>query len=580
MKFLIIALLITSAHNALAQKPLTLTITFPAKNDTVAAERVRLSGFTDPGAALYVNDKRIGLTPQGSFVTRVNLAEELNRIIISAQKNGAKVQDSLFIFRPPTPKSLPFEPTAIEEAAGEPKEEVWLSRGDFLNVLLKGSPGGYATFSVEKVEKHIPMVEIDSLEAGVAGIYRGVLRIGADLPTEKPLNITFELHGRDGRKKTAEAAGRLTILSEKTPLVAQIRQTASVHRSAERHLPMMRLTENVRLQVIGREKKRYKVRFSEQQIGFVDMENLTLLPSGTPLPQVSVSAPVISQDRDWFRLVFTIDRPVAFTLEKAFDSNRLDLTLFGVQQSSHWITYPSYPIDLQNLLLSQQEELVFRVSVALNQKRLWGYKVEFGDKTMTFAIRRTPDINAQNPLQGITVALDPGHGGDEHGAISPLGVLEKDVNLKWAQALAVQLSRAGARAVLTREADETVSLSERIGRAEAAEALFFLSLHNNGVPPSGNAAVAEGTGIFFTLPQNQEPAWAIFPHLVRVGLKPYGRVYNSYYVTNSTAFLAVLIEGGFLTHPQEELKLADPVFIERMASAIVDGLTDFLRAQK
>jgi N-acetylmuramoyl-L-alanine amidase len=578
--FLILLLFLHVDLKAAVDQPLLLCITFPQQSDTVDAERIRLSGYTDPGAIVSVNGKRVSLNPKGSFVTRVDLEEQMNRIIITAQKNDDAAQDILYIYRTPPLKSQPEEPTTIEQALCEPGEDIWLMAGAFLTVQMKGSPGGKASFSLDKFEKNVPMIEIDSLETnGVTGVYRGMVKIADNLATAKPLPIEFELRGRDGRKKTAEAAGKLFILSDKIPIIGQSLKVTNVHRAAERYLPFMRLPENISMQVIGREKKRFKVRFSEQQTGFVDVENIKLLTLGTPLPRTTIGAPTLSQERDWFRLIFPIDRPVAYSVEKDFQSNRLDLYLFGAQQSSHWISYPNTTIDVENLTMTQVEEYVFRTSVLVNQKRLWGYKVEFGDKTLTFSIRRPPTINPQNPLQGIIIAVDPGHGGEEFGAVSPLGMLEKDVNLRWANALASQLRRSGAEVLLTRDSDVTVSLQQRIERAEAAEAQIFISLHNNGVPPSGNAAVAEGTSTYFTLPQNKELAWAIFPQLVKLGLAPYGRVYNSYYVTNSTAFLSVLVEGGFLTHPQEELKLADSAFVDRMARAVYDGIVDFLRAQ-
>lgn len=577
--FFLLLLFFHPSAKAAGDRPLSLSITYPQQSDTVNADRVRLSGFTDPGAAVAVNGKRVSLNPQGSFVTRVDLEEQMNRIIITAQKNGDSAQDILFIYRTPTLKSLPEKPTTIDQALCEPKEDIWLMAGDYLTVQMKGSPGGKAVFSQDKIEKNIPMIEVDSSETnGIAGIYRGMVKIAGSLSTAKPLPIEFELHGMD-RKKTATAKGKLYILSERVPIIGQCNKVSSVHRSAERHLPFMRLPENISMQIIGREKKRFKVRLSEQQTGFIDIENINLQPLGTPLPKTTVGAPSLSQDREWIRLTFPIDRPVAYVVEKDFQSNRLDLVLFGAQQSSHWISFPNTTIDVENLTMTQVEEYVFRTSVLVNQKRLWGYKVEYGEKTLTFSIRRTPNINPQNPLQSIIIAVDPGHGGEEFGAVSPLGKLEKDINLKWGQALTAQLRRSGAEVMMTHDADVAVSLQERIECAEAADALFFISLHNNGVPPTGNAAVAEGTSTYFTLPQNKELAWAIFPQLVKLGLAPYGRVYNSYYVTNSTAFLAVLVEGGFLTHPQEELKLADPAFIERMARAVCDGLVDFLRAQ-
>ena len=179
-------------------------------------------------------------------------------------------------------------------------------------------------------------------------------------------------------------------------------------------------------------------------------------------------------------------------------------------------------------------------------------------------------------MANLIFAIDPGHGGDETGTTSPLGVFEKNINRIWAEKLAELLREDGAMAFLTRDEDETVSLAERIERAETANAHFFISLHNNGTTPSGNPLGSQGTSVYFTLHQNKDLNWAIYPHMVKVGLAPYGRIYNSYFVTNSTSFLVSLVEGGFLTNPFEEINLANDPFIQKMAMAVYEGIVDFL----
>ncbi|MFI4949035.1 MAG: N-acetylmuramoyl-L-alanine amidase [Alphaproteobacteria bacterium] len=81
------------------------------------------------------------------------------------------------------------------------------------------------------------------------------------------------------------------------------------------------------------------------------------------------------------------------------------------------------------------------------------------------------------------VALDPGHGGVDPGAISPHGIYEKTLTLATARELARQLDATGRyRPVLTRRGDTFVSLRERVARARAARADLFLSLHADALP--------------------------------------------------------------------------------------------------
>src|SRR4051794_28259498 len=68
------------------------------------------------------------------------------------------------------------------------------------------------------------------------------------------------------------------------------------------------------------------------------------------------------------------------------------------------------------------------------------------------------------------VAIDPGHGGADPGAISPSGLYEKEITFDTAAELARQLEARRFRVVLTRTDDEFVALRDRVARARAAEA--------------------------------------------------------------------------------------------------------------
>ena len=71
---------------------------------------------------------------------------------------------------------------------------------------------------------------------------------------------------------------------------------------------------------------------------------------------------------------------------------------------------------------------------------------------------RYPPTLSQDPqsLQGVSILLDPGHGGQESGAIGPNGYPEKAINLLIAQKLAPLLRQRGATVYLTRETDQDV----------------------------------------------------------------------------------------------------------------------------
>src|SRR5437762_5346044 len=97
---------------------------------------------------------------------------------------------------------------------------------------------------------------------------------------------------------------------------------------------------------------------------------------------------------------------------------------------------------------------------------------------------KPPPRPARKPAR--VVALDPGHGGLDPGAISPSGIYEKEIALATARELARQLAATGRfRPMLTRRADIFVPLRERVARARAHHAELLLSIHADALPDSG-----------------------------------------------------------------------------------------------
>jgi len=84
------------------------------------------------------------------------------------------------------------------------------------------------------------------------------------------------------------------------------------------------------------------------------------------------------------------------------------------------------------------------------------------------------------------IALDPGHGGSDPGAIGVGGTQEKSVVIKVAQQLQAELQKGGRyRVMLTRLGDSFVPLRERVARAQGAKADLFLSIHADSHPDPG-----------------------------------------------------------------------------------------------
>jgi len=558
---------------------LTLAVTFPALQDTVPFSKVRVTGVATNAAQVSVNKKNVRLFPNGAFVTRVDLEPGMNSISVKAANGSSSTSQELVVFRPPTPENLPAQPTVIDTMLIEPSQNVMLIYGDYVNVKCKGSPGGQMIFSIDKVAKELPMVELPPAQAdGLVGVYNGVVRVNEG-PLNKPLQIKFELKGEDGKKEEAIAPGHVYIMPNDVPVVGKINKETSLYSAANGAQPFTKIQDPVMVHITGKTGNFFQIRLASSLICYAEDKDIDLQPWGTPLPRTGIAAPVIYTDNDWYRLHMRLQQPVPFTVEQTLEPASLTVTFYGADLTSNWITFPNVPTDIKQIGFSQPESRVLKVKIDLSLKQFWGYRAYYDEQGFQLKIRKAPRWNG-NVFNGMIIAIDAGHGGDNEGAISPTGVLEKQVNMDWALMLADSLRAAGAVVLLTRSTDENISLADRVQIARSANANFLISLHNNSTTAGGDALAARGASTYFTLPQNRDLAWAIYPHLLKLGLAPYGRIYNSYFITRTTDMLVVLIEGGFLSHPEEELLLTDSAFMGKMAAAVVNGIRDFLQNQQ
>ncbi len=97
-------------------------------------------------------------------------------------------------------------------------------------------------------------------------------------------------------------------------------------------------------------------------------------------------------------------------------------------------------------------------------------------------LTRWMPVDSGSRLVRPAVILDPGHGGDEVGAVGPTGLQEKEVNLDVATRAAAILNSKGVPAMLTRTSDYRASLQFRVEVADASAAELMVSVHHNADP--------------------------------------------------------------------------------------------------
>jgi N-acetylmuramoyl-L-alanine amidase len=184
----------------------------------------------------------------------------------------------------------------------------------------------------------------------------------------------------------------------------------------------------------------------------------------------------------------------------------------------------------------------------------------------------SPDFSR---VSGVVV-IDAGHGGKDPGATSTLGYYEKTVNLSVARKVAYLLDRRGVRVEMTRTGDYYIELEERAAMANRLRADLFVSIHADSFPKSSRRGftiyIANGASR-----ASHRAAGAIEASMADTGLNSWGTRKANYHVLVETNGPAVLVEMGYLTNRREAALLRDSSFQDRIAQAIADGITDYLR---
>lgn len=207
---------------------------------------------------------------------------------------------------------------------------------------------------------------------------------------------------------------------------------------------------------------------------------------------------------------------------------------------------------------------VMRVVVALKRKLNYVVSQSAGSLTV--------ELNTST-ARGHVVALDPGHGGRDPGAIGPSGLREADVVLDIAQRVRDLLVRDGVRVLMVRDADITVDLADRTRVARESGATIFVSIHANASP----RAAVNGTETYYLTPQSLVLAQMIQDDLgVVLGIPSRGIKTANFVVLRDNEIPSVLVETAFISHADDEIRLRDHAFRQHIAEAVHHGIIRFL----
>src|SRR6188472_2477086 len=219
--------------------------------------------------------------------------------------------------------------------------------------------------------------------------------------------------------------------------------------------------------------------------------------------------------------------------------------------------------------------------------------ISFHQEKRSAVYKQSKGAQSQTSKPFAAVVLDPGHGGQDSGAICG-GVMEKDLTLDVARRVDRLLDSQGIATFMTRLGDSYVSLADRAAFGNRANDSIFISIHFN----EDNKPVASGVETYYAAhqiasgsslvswlpffsrtsssspkPESQSLAGFIQEALVaRTRSVDRGTQAKQFFVIANVTSPAVLIEGGFITNKDELSKLVSEDYRDQLAAAVADGV--------
>ncbi len=558
-------------------------IVHPAEDSKLPSlSQVFVYGAAPKGSTVSLNGAALPLSRTGGFLTMVPVRSGDVLLTAEARTPAGEhwIVNRLFTIAPGFTVD-PSTPAVLEGGSISPAEDLWLAPHDALRVTFQGSPGGTAEFSINGVAAHVPMVELGTpLARGSTtfsmapgrGVYEGTYMLQPeDHGNQATIEVTLK---KDRATLKQKAAGHLTIDSGSLPRIGLVTDdTVAVRTGPEGGYDLF-VYRGMRVRLTGKMGGQWRVRLSSTQTGWVKQSAIQELPPGAQPVQSLLTNITIVHALENALIKVPLGEVLPYRTEQTLSPPQLLVTLYGAVDKTDLIKYDPSDTLIRQVRWRQLSPDTCQLVIDPTFARWWGYDVRYEGNTLVIEIRK-PWI--AKTLKDMVIAVDPGHGGFDNGAIGVHQTLEKEANLEIARVVKSMLEKAGARPFLTRDKDVDVPLYDRARIAWNRKARIFVSVHCNASGEGENPIWNNGFSTYWYQPQSQELATLIHEQYQHtLGLPDHGLNFADLAVCRMTQMPAVLTEQAFIIVPDQEEKIFSVPFQRSVATAILSGLKRFV----
>ena len=562
-------------YPAVAQQ--SLFIAYPPINHQTTAEKIFIIGTAAPQKQVFINNQLIQRSPSGNFAPSFPLTIGENVFKISAGEQQLEIKVSRISLAPKPPVGVAFAEDSLT-----PNQDIRKLPNELVCFSAIAPPNAQVTVNLGSTNiPLLPQKNTAELPANSAVLtaetqpsintsitkYAGCDRFFSPGNLGKP---KFELN-LQGKVITQEGSGNVEILNPAKLQVVEVTTEAGVTRTgpSTNYSRLTPLPKGTKASVTGGEGEWLRLDYG----AWIKAEETETIPGIIP-PKSIIRGVTYRPTTEGIELVFPLQ--IAVPVSVIQDEQTFSLTLYNTTAQTDTIRLDDNSL-IKRLDWQQITPTQVQYNFHLKEKQQWGYSLKYEDTSLILLLRYPPNLTINKSLQGVKILLDPGHGGQESGAIGPNGYPEKSVNLVISQLLKQELEQRGATVYLTRDSDIDVSLSERVEMINNLKPNLALSIHYNALPDSGDAINTAGIGVFWYHPQAHNLSVFLHNYLVEKLNRPsYGVFWNNLALTRPHTAPSVLLELGFMINPVEFEWITNSKEQEKLAKAIADGITEFL----
>ena len=194
--------------------------------------------------------------------------------------------------------------------------------------------------------------------------------------------------------------------------------------------------------------------------------------------------------------------------------------------------------------------------------------------TTNFSAVETDETIPQG-IKNATIVIDPGHGGEDPGAVVDFSEAhEAEHTLSTALILKKELEKLGAKVIMTRTNNSTVSLADRANISNSNNADAFISIHFDSAEDSS----LSGTTTYFYSEKSENLSQTVNKYLARnLPLKNQGSRFQNFMVLRDNARPSILLELGYLNNQGDNKVISSEEYQQNIAKSIANALKEYFQ---